>query len=63
MLFRPLVEQIRAVAKTTHDLINVMLRNGLKNNPAEFVFEELDPGSRLNPMFPPEFGWNYELAF
>lgn len=58
----PVCKQVGAGREASHYTVNVFRGYGLQDNTAERIFQELYPGSRLNPMLAPKLGGNHELA-
>ena len=62
MLLLPLREQIRPAGQAAHYTVDVVLGNGLKDNAAKLVFEELDLSASRDPVFAAKFRRNHQLA-
>jgi hypothetical protein len=63
MFFRPFRKQIWTIREAPHKPVNVLVRDGLQNDAAKLVFEELDSGTCLNAMLTAELRWDDKLAF
>jgi hypothetical protein len=62
MFLFPTRKQIGAIGKKAHDTVDVVLRDGLQNDPAKVILRNVNLRARLNPVFTAKLCRDHKLA-